>query len=97
MIVVFTDEAIADLERIGDYIAQDNPARASSFVRELRERCLGLDHAWKSFAVVPRYSRSGIRRRVHGSYAIFYRAGETQIDILHALNSAQDYEAILFP
>jgi plasmid stabilization system protein ParE len=28
---------------------------------------------------------------------IFYRVGEDQVDILHILNGAQDYEAILFP
>ena len=38
MIVVFTAEAEADLERIGDFIAQDNPRRAASFVTELVER-----------------------------------------------------------
>lgn len=39
MIVVFADEAEADLERIGDYIAQDNPRRAFTYVQELRARC----------------------------------------------------------
>ncbi|MBV5274125.1 MAG: type II toxin-antitoxin system RelE/ParE family toxin, partial [Lamprocystis purpurea] len=28
-----------DLEEIADYIARDNPRRALSFVRELRDRC----------------------------------------------------------
>lgn len=97
MIVVFTDESVSDLERIGDYIAVDNPVRALSFVRELKERCLGLEHAWKSFALVPRYADRGVRRRVYRSYAIFYRASGMQIDILHVLHSAQDYETILFP
>ena len=34
MIVVLTDEAEADLESIGDYIAANNPA---PFVQELRD------------------------------------------------------------
>ena len=38
MIIVLTREAEHDLEQIGDYIALDNPHRALSFVRELRER-----------------------------------------------------------
>lgn len=37
MIVVITDDAEADLERIGDDIAADNPPRAVTFVRELRK------------------------------------------------------------
>jgi plasmid stabilization system protein ParE len=35
-------QAEAELETIGDRIAQDDPARAESFVVELREACLGL-------------------------------------------------------
>jgi toxin ParE1/3/4 len=42
MIVRFTDAADHDLEALGDYIAQNNPKRALSFVRELREDCLAL-------------------------------------------------------
>ena len=36
MIVRFTADAETDLERIGDHIAQDSPARALAFIQELR-------------------------------------------------------------
>jgi len=52
MIVVITDTAEDDLERIGDYIALYNPTRALSFVRELREKCESLariSHSHPSF------------------------------------------------
>lgn len=39
MIVLITAQAEADLERIGDYIAEDNPQRAASFIPELLARC----------------------------------------------------------
>jgi plasmid stabilization system protein ParE len=39
VIVLITAQAEADLERIGDYIAEDNPQRAASFIQELLERC----------------------------------------------------------
>jgi plasmid stabilization system protein ParE len=42
MIVELTDAAEADLEAIGDYIAQDNPAPAPSSVQEL-SRSWGSD------------------------------------------------------
>ena len=42
MIVRLTAEAENDLEQIGDYIAEDNPKRALSFVLALRDKCLGL-------------------------------------------------------
>ena len=35
----FTPQAEMDLEEIGDYIALDNPQRAVSFIREIRQHC----------------------------------------------------------
>jgi len=35
----FTPQAEIDLEEVGDYIALDNPRRAVSFIREIRQRC----------------------------------------------------------
>ena len=97
MIVEFTAAAEADLEAIGDYIAQDNPARALSFVRELSRSCLELADMPEAWPVIPRYEHHGVRRRVHGRYLIFYRVAEGRITILHVLNGAMDVEAILFP
>lgn len=97
MIVVITDEAEADLEHIADYIAADNPVRAQSFVRELVNHCLDLSDMPRAFPLVSRYERTGVRRRVFGEYLIFYRIGDSSIEILHILNGAMNYEAILFP
>ena len=97
MIVELTAAAEADLEAIGDYIAQDNPVRALSFVRELSRCCMELADMPEAWPIVPRYEHQGIRRRVHGRYLIFYRVAEGRITILHVLNGAMDVEAILFP
>lgn len=97
MIVRVTAAAEADLEAIGDYIARDNPARALSFVQELREKCLSLADAPLAFPLVPRYELFGIRRRVHGSYLIFYRAEAKRVIVIHVLHGAMDYETLLFP
>ncbi|MBE7197719.1 MAG: type II toxin-antitoxin system RelE/ParE family toxin [Parafilimonas terrae] len=99
MIVVITDEAENDLEQIGDFIAQDNPRRAISFVKELVDRCHRLTEMPRGYPLLPGWEDVGIRRRRHGDYLIFYRISEAadRIDVLHVLNGAQDYEAILFP
>ena len=39
---VFSPLAEFDLEEIGDYIARDNPPRAVSFIREIRELCVKI-------------------------------------------------------
>ena len=97
MIVEFTAAAEADLEAIGDYIAQDNPARALSFVRDLSCSCRELADMPEAWPVVARYEHHGVRRRVHGRYLIFYRVAVDKIVVLHVLNGAMDVEAILFP
>jgi addiction module RelE/StbE family toxin len=97
VIVLITRQAEADLERIGDYIAQDNPRRAISFIGELIEQCERLAETPHGFSLVPRYEHTGVRRRPYGNYLIFYRVGENRIEILHILNGAQDFESILFP
>lgn len=96
MIVYLAGEAEHDLERIGDYIAQDSPKRALSFVRELRQKCLSLTNMPLAFPLVPRYERHGIRRRAYGNYLIFYQIESDRIVVLHVLHGAMDYAAILF-
>ena len=96
MILEFSDEAEQDLEQITDYIARDNPRRALSFIRELRTRCEELLDTPNGFAIVPRYERYDIRRRVHGNYLIFYRVETAKVVIVHILHGATDYGAILF-
>lgn len=107
MIVVVSDEAEADLERIADHIAKDNPARALTFIMELRESCENLAVMATAFPLVPRYEHADIRRRIYGSYLIFYRVGQSdlqsdiqdnlKIEILRILHGAMNYEPLLFP
>lgn len=51
--VTFTPLAEADLESIGDYIAQDNPRRALSFLAELRAQCSKIANAPQAYQARP--------------------------------------------
>jgi plasmid stabilization system protein ParE len=97
VIVRITSAAEADLEPIADWIARDSPSRAITFVAELRIACATLADLPEGYALVPRYEASGVRRRVHGNYLIFYRVADHVLDVLHVLHGAMDYESILFP
>lgn len=91
MKVELADEAERDLETIGDYIARDNPERALTFIRELRERCNGLGSFPNRFPLSGIPGQTGIRRAIHGNYLIFSMVlGET-ITMLHILHGAADY------
>ena len=95
MKVVLTAEALGDLERIDDYIALDNPGRARSFVAELLDKVSELAGLAEAFPLVPRYAERGIRRRVYGSYLIFYRVEPKQISVVHILHGARDVDEML--
>jgi plasmid stabilization system protein ParE len=97
LIVVLTQQAESDFERIADYIAADSPNRALTFIRELRASCEALAEFPAANPLVPRYECYGVRRRVHGAYLIFYRIGVESVDVLHVLHGAVDYESLLFP
>ena len=97
MKVILTAEALGDLEAIGDYIAQDNPARARSFVANLIDKARRIGDLPLGFPMVPRYAHLGIRRRAHGKYLIFYRIADDRVVIIHILHGARDYDALLFP
>lgn len=85
MIVYLSAEAEYDLETIGDFIARDNPARALSFLRELRSKCLGLER----FPLVPRYEASGVRRRVHGLFDLLSGRGRKSDHRPHSTRSPE--------
>ena len=96
MRVVLAQSAIDDLVSIGRYIKHDSPARAESFVQELEEKCWELAQMAHAFPLVPHRRNRDIRRRVHGSYLIFYRVGAEQVDVIHVIHGAQNYEVWLF-
>lgn len=96
MIVYLTAEAKSDLEKMDDYIAQESPKRALSFVLELRDNCLSLADTLCGFPLVLQYERYGIRRRIYGNYLIFYRIENDQVVVVHVLHGARDFTALLF-
>jgi len=57
MNVVFSLMAENDLESIGDAIAINNPQRAVTFIREIRDRCLALSNTPKSRAKTQRHCK----------------------------------------
>jgi plasmid stabilization system protein ParE len=95
--VIVADEAEIDLEDIADRIAADNPARALSFVRELRTICSTLSDRPLAWPLVPNHERGGVRRRVHGAYLVFFRVVSDAVIVLRILHGARDYGPILFP
>jgi toxin ParE1/3/4 len=91
--VRITHAAEADLEEIGDFIAQGNPVRALSFVAELRAVCADLDRFPEAHRFADGLAEAGVRRHAHSRYEIYYRADGRGVDVLRVLHQARDYLA----
>ncbi len=88
-------QAFRDLEQIGERVASDSPAHARKLVNDLLKSCQSLNRFPERLAKVRRFSE--LRRRVHGSYLIFYDVSARHVDVIHVLHGATDHERILFP
>jgi toxin ParE1/3/4 len=84
--LVFSPEAQADLEQIGDYIAQDNSTAAIESIERLRRRCRQV----AQFPGIGRRRsdlRSGYRSVSEGEYIVLYVASSEEVEIVHILHS----------
>ncbi len=92
MKVAFASDALRDLELIGDWIAQDNPRRAVSYVSELR----AMAHSLKNLP--NRYPATGadprLRRAPSGAYNIHYVVLGDRVLIWRIVHSAVAFEVV---
>lgn len=95
MKVVLSSRATVDLKEIGRFIALDNPARAASFVIELREVTLRLVDLPLGFPLVPRYEAHGIRRRSFRGYGILYSVLADRLFVHRIIGPGQDHDRAL--
>lgn len=88
----FLPQAENDLEAIGDFIAQNNPRRAISFIRELRAQCVKITHSPQGY-----HRRSelqeNLRSCAYGNDVIFFAENGVSVQIIRVLHGAMDIEA----
>ena len=96
MQLLITPLAVQDLEEIGDYIAQDNPLRAGSFVAELRTHCEKICLNPAGYRQRPELS-DDLRSCAHGNYVIFFESTAKQVIIIRILHGARDIYEVLNP
>lgn len=90
---IFAARADADLEEIGDYIAEDNPVRAKSFVAELRQRCRRIADMPRAYPLRPEIA-SDIRTVATGNYVIFYSVQADHVLIERIVHGARNIEEL---
>ena len=89
MKVTFSPAAEEDLLDIAVFIAQDNQARALTFVDELESKCDALGHAPGIGTSRPELG-DGVRMLPHGSYLIFYREVNKGLRVERIMHGARD-------
>ena len=89
--LAFSPLAEADIEAIGDYIAQDSPRNALRFIDGLRVQCQKIVRAPMAYVARPELGE-GVRSCAHGRYVIFFRPGIEYIRIERVLHSARDIQ-----
>ncbi|WP_035052667.1 type II toxin-antitoxin system RelE/ParE family toxin [Andreprevotia chitinilytica] len=89
MRLVITPLAERDIEAIGDYIAQDSPKRAASFVIELHSQCLKIASAPHIYRLRHELG-DDIRSCTYGKYVIFFQVASQVVHIVRVLHGARD-------
>jgi plasmid stabilization system protein ParE len=87
--ILFTEDALVDLEIILDYIRADNPDAAERFGTSLL-RHIELLQSFPRIGV-PVLGRPGVRKILHSPVRVYYRLHEDRglIEILHLWHAAR--------
>ena len=84
-------KALDDLRSIANYIAQDNPARAMTFIDEIQ-------HKAKAFLATAPNGGSLYKYKTRyfpvGNYVVLYEVNEPakQVDVLHVVSARTDWK-----
>lgn len=71
-----------DLERIGAYIAADNPKAARRWIEQLRTRARKAAATPGTGRRVPEYARDDVREVLHRNYRIIYQQTQGSVLVL---------------
>lgn len=91
MRLIITPLAEQDIEVIADYIAQNNPRRAVSFVRELYDQCKTISANPLGYRLRAELA-DDIRSCAYSSYVIFFSVVENDVLIVRVLHGARDMD-----
>ena len=80
--LLWTKEALLQLQEIEDYISEDNPAAAIEFVDKLISIAESLVENPERGRIVPELTFENIRELLYKNYRIVYLIKKNSIDIL---------------
>ena len=89
--VEITPSAEADLAEIWDYIVQDSPANAKTFILALEEQIASLEKFPGRCPSIPENEILGTsyRHLIYGSYRTIFRIAGSRVIILRVIHSSR--------
>lgn len=84
--VAVSPEALADLEEIFEFLAEDSPALAFRVAEHLEAAALELSETALHYQIVVERPEAPVRRRVVGSYNILFWVTEDTVGVLRFLH-----------
>ena len=82
MKLLWTETAKSDLISIRRYIARNNPANATRWIKRLRTNAGNVLHAPYSCRKVPEFNKNDLREALEGNYRIVYLVPPGAVTIL---------------
>src|SRR5260370_14388780 len=89
-----TPKGEIDLEEVGGYSELDNPGRAVSFIREIRQHCEKIAERRHHYVARPDLGGT-IRICAHGNYLIVFEPFDDGALILRVLHGARNVPGVL--
>ena len=87
--LIWTTQALEDVEAICQFIARDAPRYAQVFATQVFEAVERLQTFPESGRSVPEVGQENIREIIHGNYRIIYRLTNDVIQILTVYHSSR--------
>ena len=89
MKILWSPLAIDRASEIAEYIAQDNPDAAESWINTVFEKVEHLKEFPESGRIVPETDNMTIRELLYGNYRIIYRVEEKKLSVLTVRHGKQ--------
>ena len=90
--IVWSDNALEDIEQIAEFISKDSSDRAALFVGRLIDSTEKLSQYPKSGRVITEVNIKEYREVIYGAYRIMYKIEAREIFIMAVVHSARDWK-----
>ena len=92
--VLFSPQALNDVDEIWLYIAQDSIRQADRFIDELQVLCEGKLALFPNMGRARGYLAKGVLAFPHHRYMIYYRNRKKALEIVRIMHGSVDVESV---